>query len=800
MKVSARQAGSSKGTSSKKKGPTKGTPVVASSHRGQDIAGVLILAFGFLVVVALAVSDRGILGEALGWFFSVLFGRGAWTVPPIAAVIGIAFIRGRGLVVSHLTWGLTLVFLTVLGFLAQSREGNYLDPNVVAHGGGYVGGLVAWLFSTLFGGLGKFIALVALGIVGFILCVDVPLRIMADNSARRAKALKAKTVDRTIERVRTARTASAQTQEERVKPIRDALAKAAKNMAATESPTRVLDARTEEPKHPETWQVPRRGIVMEDPDPEPEVIARATAMVEEPAKPKPKPAAAAKSEFADDPVLSADLPTPKEGYQLPPANLLAEAPNNPIRNQAEMQNNIETLEGTLEQFGIEATVVEVAAGPTVTRYEIQLGPGVRVARITALAENIAMDLAASQVRVEAPIPGKAAIGVEVPNETPSVVSLRELCDDPTFKNHPSRLFVALGKDVSGTNKYADLTKMPHLLIGGATNSGKSIGLATLITSLLMRNTPKDVRLVMIDPKRVELTLFDHIPHLMCPVIKDTKEAAGVLRAVWREMDRRYDMFSEQGVRNIDGWNSKASFQDRLPYIVVIIDELADLMIQHKAEVETVIVRLAQLARAVGIHMVLATQRPSVDVITGLIKANIPSRMAFSVASHIDSRTILDQKGAEALIGRGDMLFSPIDANKPLRVQGCYVSEKEIDSVCRFWREQEKPAYVLQPIEAVDPADAKKEGGDFGDEVDPLWEEAVRWAVDRGQASTSMLQRKFAIGFQRASRLLDQMEERSIVGPRDGPRPREVLVGLLEVDDLFGNRSGTTESYQDPEEP
>jgi S-DNA-T family DNA segregation ATPase FtsK/SpoIIIE len=816
MSVSAKKAGSGKGSGPKKK--VAAAPVVAPSHRTQDIAGVLVLAFGFLVVISLAVADRGVIGEALGWFFSILFGRGAWTVPPLAMMIGFMLLRGRGIAVSHLTWGLTLLFLTILGFLAQAYQGNYLDPTVVGKGGGYVGGMVAWLFSTLFGSLGKIVALIALGCVGFILCVDVPIRIMADNSARRAKALKAKTVDRTVERVREARThrtersASGQTQEDRVKPIREALAKAAMNMANADGTTRLLDPRTEEPakepvtREPVTRQVPRRGIVMEDPDPEPEVIARAVEMVEEPVRPKPvpptpapKPAAAAKSEFADDPVLSADLPTPKEGYQLPPANLLAEATNNPTRTRAEMQNNIETLEGTLEQFGIEATVVEVAAGPTVTRYEIQLGPGVRVARITALAENIAMDLAASQVRVEAPIPGKAAIGVEVPNETPSVVSLRELCDDPVFKNHPSRLFVALGKDVSGTNKYADLTKMPHLLIGGATNSGKSIGLATLITSLLMRNTPKDVRLVMIDPKRVELTLFDHIPHLMCPVIKDTKEAAGVLRAVWREMDRRYDLFSEEGVRNIDGWNAKASFQDRLPYIVVIIDELADLMIQHKAEVETVIVRLAQLARAVGIHMVLATQRPSVDVITGLIKANIPSRMAFSVASHIDSRTILDQKGAEALIGRGDMLFSPIDANKPIRVQGCYVSEKEIDQICKFWREQEKPAYVLQPIEAVDPADAKKEGGDFGDEVDPLWEDAVRWAVDRGQASTSMLQRKFAIGFQRASRLLDQMEERSIVGPRDGPRPREVLVGLLEVDDLFGNRPRTTDLYQDPEE-
>jgi S-DNA-T family DNA segregation ATPase FtsK/SpoIIIE len=334
------------------------------------------------------------------------------------------------------------------------------------------------------------------------------------------------------------------------------------------------------------------------------------------------------------------------------------------------------------------------------------------------------------------------------------------------------------------NRYADLTRMPHMLIGGATNSGKSIGLASIIMSLLMRNTPKDLKFVMIDPKRVELALFDNIPHLLCPVIKDVKEAPGVLRAVWREMDRRYDLLSEHGVRNIDGWNAKASFQDRMPYIVVVIDELADLMIQARAEVETSIVRLAQLARAVGIHLVIATQRPSVDVITGTIKANIPSRVAFAVSAQVDSRTILDTKGAEDLIGRGDMLYMPIDASKPMRIQGCYVSEKEIESVCEFWRAQERPTYVLQPI--IEAANRAERGGDGeSDESDPLWEEAVMFVAERGQASTSMMQRRFSIGFQRASRLLDMMEERSIVGPRDGPRPREVLVDAYEAQALFG---------------
>ncbi len=725
MKVSTRPA-SPKGDSAKR--PRQSATV---SHRSRDVTGILAIALALVIVVALASPNSGFIGHALGSFFSVLFGKGAWIVPPLFVCMGVGLIRGRGPGVAHLGWGLFLIFLAVLGAMARPLNGDYFDTTVVEASGGYIGGFIGWLLSFLFDAA-KPICLTAIGIVGLVLCVDVPIRQLLASTGEKTRALGRKST---------------------IAPIRAKETKALRTAIVEDVPRKV------------------RGFVEDD---EPES--------EPPGKVKREPVI--RSGPVAGPTLSVDAPIPKEGYQLPPLNLLAEAILKPKRSPAEMQQNIETLEGTLQQFGIEADVVEIGNGPTVTRYEIELGPGVRVNRITALADNIAMELAASMVRVEAPIPGKAAIGVEVPNAQPTVVTLRELVEDPQFRNHPSRLAIALGKDVGGVNKYTDLTKMPHLLVGGATNSGKSIGLATMITSLLMRNTPKDVRFVMIDPKRVELTLFDHVPHLMCPVIKDVKEAAGVLRAVWREMDRRYDLFSESGVRNIDGWNAKASFADRLPYIVVIIDELADLMIQCKADVETVIVRLAQLARAVGIHMVIATQRPSVDVITGLIKANIPSRMAFSTASYIDSRTILDQKGAEALIGKGDMLFKPIDAAKPLRVQGCFVSEKEIEAVCKFWRDQQQPEYTLSPVEEAT-YDERKEGGDFGEESDPLWEDAVRWAVERGQASTSMLQRKFSIGFQRASRLLDMMEERSIVGPRDGPRPREVLVSPMELDSLFG---------------
>jgi len=651
--------------------------------------------------------------------------------------LGVGLLAGRDQpALSRSLGGAGLIFVAAVGAFALDLRGDYFDPEIAAASGGYLGAVVGWGLSALLGDA-KAVGLAALGLVGLILVADAPLRTLLTRGTARVR------MPRRLSEPRPA--GAGVDPESRRAAVRDALIR-----DGAEGPNGQTALPLEEagPAGCKTRSAP---------------VVRDTVQLA--------------TEALDS--------RPKEGYELPGVALLRDPAVRPKRTAEEMQRNIETLEGTLEQFNIEASVVEIATGPTITRYEIQLGPGIRVARITALADNIAMNLAASHVRVEAPIPGKSAIGVEVPNSQPSSVGLRELCETTEFLEHPSRLCVALGQDVSGVNKYADLTRMPHLLIGGATNSGKSIGLAAIIMSLLMRNTPKDLRMVMVDPKRVELSLFDGVPHLMCPVVKDVKEAPGVLRAVWREMDRRYDMLSERGVRNIDGWNAKASFAERLPYIVVVIDELADLMIQAAAEVETSIVRLAQLARAVGIHLVIATKRPSVDVITGTIKANIPSRIAFSVSSQIDSRTILDQAGAERLVGKGDMLFLPIDASKPVRVQGCYVSEAEIEAVCRFWRAQEAPQYVLNPIAAI-VADREAEMAE--QESDPLWEDAVRWVADRGQASTSMVQRRFSIGFQRASRLLDLMEERGIVGPRDGPRPRDVLIDPTEVDAFLRRRS------------
>jgi S-DNA-T family DNA segregation ATPase FtsK/SpoIIIE len=484
-------------------------------------------------------------------------------------------------------------------------------------------------------------------------------------------------------------------------------------------------------------------------------------------------------------------------YTLPSPDLLdPPAPLHPRSSASEADANIAILESTLRDFNIEAQVVEIADGPTITRYEIRLAPGIRVKKILDLADNIQLSLAVLAVRVEAPIPGKSAIGIEVPKKATRLVTLRECVETRAFMEHPSRVAFMLGTDVAGNVQFADLVKMPHLLIAGATNSGKSACLNGIISSMLFRARPDEVKFILIDPKRVELTLYEGIPHLIHPVVKDVKLAAGLLRWVLKEMERRYDLFTEALTRNIDGYNAKVGNDPdrRLPYIVVVIDELADLMMLQGAEVEQAICRLAQLARATGIHLIIATQRPSVDVITGLIKANVPSRIAFSVTSQIDSRTILDCKGAENLIGKGDMLFKPVEASKPLRLQGAWVSEEEVVSVVQFLKTQGRPDYIAEAVSA-DSLAATRGGGTIEDEdEDDLFEPAAKFLVSTGHASTSMIQRKFKIGYTRAARLVDMMEAKGIVGPLDGAKPREILMGPARLDALF---QGERETFLAP---
>lgn len=452
---------------------------------------------------------------------------------------------------------------------------------------------------------------------------------------------------------------------------------------------------------------------------------------------------------------------PRGRHSLPPLSVLGEIDVEAI-DTGDFEKKIPDV---LRSFNVPSRIAAAHSGPTVTMYEVQVAEGSAVKRVAALADDLQYALAVKSIRVQAPIPGKQAIGIEVPNAKPRTVGLSELCATHAFTASETRLLIALGLDLAGRPVYADLSAMPHLLIAGATNAGKSIGVAAILTSLLLRNTPDELRLVLIDPKKVELSLFEEIPHLMCPVVTDMKEVPGILRALVREMEHRYDLLQKARVRNLSDFNAKAvDDSDRLPSIVVVIDELADLMLQAKAECEDSIIGLAQKARAVGIHLIIATQRPSVDVITGVLKANVPSRIAFAVATQIDSRVILDSNGAEKLLGRGDLLFSPItDGGRTTRLQGPFVSVDDVDAVCQHWRSQEGPRYDIVTAEPDD------------DGEDALYSEAYDFVVDRGQCSTSMLQRRFSIGFQRASRLQDQLEERGVIGPRDGLRTREVLV-------------------------
>lgn len=482
-------------------------------------------------------------------------------------------------------------------------------------------------------------------------------------------------------------------------------------------------------------------------------------------------------------------------YYYPPMDLLkfSQTPGVSLKEQQELDaEKALKLEQTLQSFGIQAKVVGVSRGPAVTRFEMTPGPGVRVSKISNLSDDIALNLAATTVRIEAPIPGKSAVGIELPNEQREMVTLRDVLDSPEARKAQSKLAVALGKDNAGKLVIADIAKMPHVLIAGATGSGKSVCINTIIMSIIYRATPDEVRLILIDPKVVELSVYNGVPHLLVPVVTDPKKAASALNWAVLEMTERYQKFAERGVRDIRGYNHRLKDGEKpLPQIVVIIDELADLMMVAPGEVEDAICRLAQLARAAGIHLVIATQRPSVNVITGVIKANIPSRIAFTVASQVDSRTILDGAGAEKLLGRGDMLFFPQGVGKPQRVQGANVTDDEVNAVTDFIKEQHEAVYnpdILEQMERAEQSDAEREE-QKDDDCDPLLPQAVEIAVELGQVSISMLQRRMRIGYARAGRIVDEMTQRGIIGAADGAKPRMLLISREEFKRLYGDKQG-----------
>jgi len=495
----------------------------------------------------------------------------------------------------------------------------------------------------------------------------------------------------------------------------------------------------------------------------------------------PDPVSFKKTEVTDD-----------SDYQLPSPDLLKQIPQTDQTAEVKLiDENKDKLKQTFKSFGVDVEVKRASLGPTITKYEVQPAVGVKVSKIVNLADDLALALAAKDIRIEAPIPGKAFVGIEVPNRTISTVSFRDITENQKDKTHP--LIVPLGKDVSGNIIEANITKMPHLLIAGSTGSGKSVAINTIITGILMKAKPSEVKLILIDPKMVELNVYNGVPHLLIPVVTDARRAAGALQKAVKEMERRYKLFAETSHRNIGEYNSDVDKfnetaeddqkMERLPYIVVIVDELSDLMMVAGHEVEAAIVRLAQMARAAGLHIIIATQRPSVDVITGLIKANIPSRMAFAVSSGVDSRTILDSVGAEKLLGRGDMLFQPIGKSKPVRLQGAYISESEVENVVKFVSNQQEAEYDEDMI----PTDVDEGGSSDEKPDDEYWDDAVDMIVEKQSASVSMLQRRFSIGYNRAARMVDEMENKGIVGASEGSKPRKVLITPEQLETIKKNQ-------------
>ncbi|MDI4646149.1 FtsK/SpoIIIE family DNA translocase [Cohnella hashimotonis] len=514
-----------------------------------------------------------------------------------------------------------------------------------------------------------------------------------------------------------------------------------------------------------------------------EAMTDASALAETPdgdAAPAPAAAPGGDGAAADDAAApAAPAPVkPKRVYRMPPIHLLGKPQGGGKGGAGDGGREVaRKLEATLESFGVRAKVLDVARGPAVTRYELQPDVGVKVSRIVSLTDDIALALAAKDIRMEAPIPGKSAIGIEVPNNEVSVVTLREVLETPTFQEAPSKLTIAFGRDISGQPIVGNLARMPHMLVAGATGSGKSVCINGIITSLLYKAKPDEVKFLMIDPKMVELNVYNGIPHLLAPVVTDPRRASLALKKIVVEMEKRYEKFSKSGTRNIEGYNNLMLSGDNpdgvLPYIVVIVDELADLMMVAAGDVEDAICRLAQMARAAGIHLIIATQRPSVDVITGVIKANIPSRIAFGVSSQVDSRTILDMVGAEKLLGRGDMLFLPMGASKPIRVQGAFLSDNEVESVVAYSRGQAEAEYNEELVPEIEESDDAA----HNEQLDELFDQAVGIVLEAKQASVSLLQRRMRIGYTRAARLIDSMEARGVVGPYEGSKPREVLVTL-----------------------
>ncbi len=718
-----------------------------SKDMRREIGGILLVALGLLGYLSLIFPHSGALTRDLAYGMTFSFGLFAWAIPGLVLTAGILRLLGRPSFTGHRRgWGVILMVAGVFVLLPLADK-----P------------AAGWVPTWLEGGIAGAIAPTGAFLLGIVLVV-IGLMLYTGSSALTMGNRVAAVLSTVLKGVfRVGLVVSRGLRDWIYPPVDD-----------TKTEEQRASLRKRKSPHPVSGPSSAgRDLVTE---------TSSANMTPSPRKP-----VAEAGRTAESPGVAKNLsPVYGVNYVPPPLSLLAIPEGHKGGRLGQSANErADILINALHQFGINVSLGAVSQGPTITRFEIVPPPGVKVSRIVNLSDDIALSLAATGVRIEAPIPGKSAIGIEVPNDEVTPVLLREVLESPQFAQSPSPLTVALGRDVAGEPIVTGLDQMPHLLVAGATGSGKSVLINVLITSLLFRASPDVVRLLLIDPKVVELSIYNGIPHLLSPVVTEPKKAAGALRWAVAEMERRYRLFAETQVRDINRYNQAQAAEERLPLIVVIIDELADLMMVAPQDVEESIARLAQMARAAGIHLVVATQRPSVDVITGVIKANIPSRIAFAVSSQVDSRTILDGGGAEKLLGRGDMLFHPVGATKAQRIQGAFIREKEIERIVE-WVIQHGEQQTSQ-----DTVEFQEAGGGERtpvQESDPLFPEAVKIAVESGQASTSMLQRRLRVGYTRAARLIDAMEERGYVGPSEGAKARDVRITMAEYHRIFVDES------------
>lgn len=833
---------SAKTSSSRKKNTKTQAKRGATEHTSSSVESEITLWIVLTISIVLLVSNFGVggaVGNAISSFFFGLVGLICYPLP-IFLFLGVAFVisNSRNPRAYRKMVGFLLLFIAMCMFMQLLTEGAVYEDSILTYyqvsaeyktGGGILGGLLCRLCVQAFGTVGTYAITVAAIMISLVLITQKSMFDMIRKCSRWAYRHAAQSRARRIEAAR----------------IRQEQAEALQAEAEEEHSSRRKERREEKQQQPHhqkqgreiptffTAEPPKEEPAKENPVDEPFVpekafpIQRADHLVQDIEEiavledgvedtAEEIPAKEQKSEKAEgshgknprsskeeiqkgvDDVkneIAAKEVQEKKEYTFPPVSLLKKGTKSNGDSNAHLRETAGKLQETLHNFGVNVTITNVSCGPTVTRYELQPEQGVKVSKIVSLTDDIKLNLAATDIRIEAPIPGKAAVGIEVPNANNSTVMLRELIQSDAFQKSESRLAFAAGKDIAGKPVIADIAKMPHLLIAGATGSGKSVCINTLIMSILYKASPEEVKLIMIDPKVVELSVYNGIPHLFIPVVTDPKKAAGALNWAVAEMTERYNKFAQYNVRDIKGYNAKVDAltdieedkkPPRLPQIVIIVDELADLMMVAPGEVEDSICRLAQLARAAGIHLIIATQRPSVNVITGLIKANMPSRIAFSVSSGVDSRTILDMNGAEKLLGKGDMLFYPQGYQKPARVQGAFVSDQEVSAVVEFLASQNPSAAysqeIQEKIEAV--KEASSSATDTANERDAYFKDAGKFIIEKDKASIGMLQRMFKIGFNRAARIMDQLCEAGVVGEEEGTKPRKVLMSMEEFEQFI----------------